>query len=404
MKLGARDFIVKNFGSNFSEVLGLSLSRVFAGVRLEAEKRRLEREMGVLRRAIQNSHDGLAVVLRDGSVRWSNRSLQGFLEHYGSDLANFLSLDPEKLAKGKELIASLHENLHGLPLGGLWNTEMVVKEDKAKAYDISLSVAGERGGEAGEECAVWVRDISEQKRRERFQREILSTTTHDLKGPLGAILTACELLTDMLVGQEKPTELVLRLQSSAHGILNLIEEFLSARRIKEGSFILRPEQIPAQDLLKEVREQYETIAKARRIDFSMHVSPDVEMICVDHLGFTRVLGNLLSNAFKFTPREGSVSVQLETRGEDVIVRVKDSGAGMEPAEALHIFERFSRLAEHGAVAGTGLGLFVVKCIVEAHGGNIQVTSQPGQGTVFTVTFPGHPPVNERGELISLEFA
>jgi signal transduction histidine kinase len=208
----------------------------------------------------------------------------------------------------------------------------------------------------------------------------------------------------MLEGQERASELVLRLQSSAHGILNLIEEFLSARRIKEGSFILRPEPVEVDSLFQEARDQYDTISKARRIQFSIEIDPAVKQLCVDHLGFTRVLGNLLSNEFKFTPKEGKVTVLVSWAEKETVVQVQDTGSGMEPAEALHIFERFSRLAEHGAVAGSGLGLFVVKCIVEAHGGHIEVTSQPGQGTTFTLTFPHEPPVNERGELISLEFA
>jgi len=124
---------------------------------------------------------------------------------------------------------------------------------------------------------------------------------------------------------------------------------------------------------------------------------------LDRLGFERTLGNLLSNALKFTPKGGRVGVELSSEEGRLHLRVRDSGSGIEPSEVNRLFERFARLAKHGDVAGTGLGLFVVKNVVAAHGGSIDVTSQPGAGTVFDVAFPSDPPVNERGELIALDF-
>ena len=99
-----------------------------------------------------------------------------------------------------------------------------------------------------------------------------------------------------------------------------------------------------------------------------------------------------------------MKIQLQNLVDEIQIRVQDSGCGMEPAEVRKIFERFTRLERHIETAGSGLGLFVVKSIVSAHGGRIDVTSQVGHGSVFEVTFPFKAPVNERGELISLDFA
>jgi signal transduction histidine kinase len=124
----------------------------------------------------------------------------------------------------------------------------------------------------------------------------------------------------------------------------------------------------------------------------------------DKIGVARVLGNLLSNAFKFTRKGGRVTVRLSFVHDELHLEVEDTGSGIEPSDVQKIFERFSRLDQHNEIAGTGLGLFVVKSIVNAHGGKIDVTSKPGEGTKFDIALPARPPVNERGELISLDFA
>jgi signal transduction histidine kinase len=117
-----------------------------------------------------------------------------------------------------------------------------------------------------------------------------------------------------------------------------------------------------------------------------------------------VLFNLVSNAIKFTPKGGRVEVGLARACGGIVLRVSDSGSGMEPSDAQRLFSRYTRLAQHAGVSGTGLGLFIVKCIVSAHGGAIDVTSALGHGTTFEVFLPDAPPIDERGEVLCLDFA
>jgi len=406
MKLGARDFIVKTFDRDFREVLNLSLVRLHGAIVLEAEKRRLQREMEVLRIAIENGDEGLAVVDPTGEVLYANSAFRAFCARCGGG-GGLVSLFSARVHKGAALAASVREKLQGLPHGGVWTTELTFLDDKEAAFDLSLSAVETRAPAADHtvrELVVWVRDRSELKRRERFQREILSTTTHDLKGPLGAILLSAELLRDTAGGVGKTSELALRIGSSAQGALHLIDEFLSARRIQEGSLILRPAPHRVSDLLTDAVADYTTIAAARRITLTIRDdTPAGANVVVDRMGFVRVIGNLVSNALKFTPANGEVAVAARASGGDVTVSVRDTGSGMEPAEVQRVFERFSRLEKHREVEGSGLGLFVVRSVVSAHGGEIEVTSTAGRGTTIEVTFPAAPPVNERGELISLDF-
>ena len=405
MKLGARDYIVKDFDANFREVIGLSLTRVHAALLLESERRKLLHDMQILRVAIESSNDGLAAVSSRYGVLYQNRSFASFVRLCGGSPDSIQTLFSAKVNRWESLRDSLLLNMRSLAPGAFWHTEVTLVENKDVAFDLSLSAAGAgNGNDAEGEYVLWVRDISEQKRREKFQREILSTTTHDLKGPLGAIIISSELLIDMLKGQDRSAELALRVGSSARSAVNLIDEFLSARRIQEGTFVLKPQLVDLGLTVTEVIGDYETIAVSRGISLEYQAPLGVLEWRVDRLGFSRVLGNLLGNALKFTPRGGTVRVELGCVADELHLRVKDSGCGMEPSEVQKIFERFSRLEKHSGTAGTGLGLFVVKSIINAHGGKIEVTSQLDAGTTFDVVLPQKPPVNERGELISLDFA
>jgi signal transduction histidine kinase/ActR/RegA family two-component response regulator len=405
MRIGARDFIVKTFDRDFKDILSISLERLHAAVQNDEARRKLEREMGVLRSAIENGDEGLAIVSTTGLILYANSAFRGFARRCGGDDVSLLSIFSELINKSPALRDGVREKLERLSGGAVWTTELTLREGSDQAFDLTVSMV-ESGGSVEapiREAVVWVRDRSELKRRERFQRELLSTTTHDLKGPLGAILLSSELLRDTLKDGGKTAELALRIGSSAQGAIHLIDEFLSARRIQEGSLILKPTPQPMGELLEAGLADYTTIAAARRIDLSVKdLTPAGTRVEVDRMGFLRVLGNLVTNALKFTPSGGRVGVEARLEDGDLAVQVTDTGSGMEPAEVQRVFERFSRLERHRDVEGSGLGLFVVKSIVSAHGGEISVTSKAGEGTTFVVNWPGKPPVNERGELISLD--
>lgn len=399
MKAGAKDFIVKDFGTEFSESIGLALSRVYASTKLMEERQKLLREMETLRITIENSSDGLAVVGVDGEIRYSNRSFKNFALKCGAVGENISDLFSEKVSKHKELTESIKSHLTTLEANAVWHREVLFCDDAA-AYDLSLAAVSDTatGG-----WVVWIRDITENKRREKFQREMLSTTTHDLKGPLGAISLSAEILEDLTEKGSKVNEIALRIGSSAQGMINLINEFLSTRRLQEGNFIMKPADTSLKEAIDNVSANYMTIAAAKGVTFNLCDCGD-ERVFLDRVGFERVLGNLLNNAFKFTPRGGSVTLSYgECDDGGIRVDVSDTGSGMEPSEVTQIFQRFTRLERHNSVAGSGLGLSVVKSIVTAHGGNIEVTSKLGQGTTMRVTFPKNPPVNEHGELIALDF-
>ena len=402
MRAGAKDFLVKNFDATFRDVLQVALSRLASAMFVEREKEQITKDRDLLREAIENSNDGLAVVQVDGSVRYANSGFETFLKGFGATNSQLFEINPTQIARGDEVLSKMRERFVNLEPGAVWTVEMVQEGEDGSAFDVSVSAVKDLGAERV--FLLWVRDIRERRRRERFQREILSTTTHDLKGPLGAIAVSCDVLLDTPPADNRVHSMLERISSSASSAIQLIEEFLSLRRMEEGAFVLRPTSIDVRPIISRVLENFQLSAKTRGVELVWEGGRERIEGCVDALGFERVLSNLISNGIKFTPKGGGVFVGIERNPTGVTLTVRDVGAGMEPSDAQRLFNRYGRLSTHAQVSGTGLGLFIVKCIVSAHGGAIDVTSALGKGTTFDVYFPDRPPLNERGEVLCLDFA
>jgi len=402
MRAGASDFLVKNFDSSFRDVLHLVLSRLRGLLDAERERANVTRDRDLLREAIENSNDGLAVAYRDGQLRYCNSGFTSFLSSFGVAGESLLDIPPDSVVRGDETLQKLREQIRDLEAGAIWTTELVHAQEHEVAFDISIFAS--RDGSSDRPLVLWVRDIRERKRRERFQREILSTTTHDLKGPLGAISVSCDVLLESPSGDERSHALLERISTAASGAIHLIEECLSLRRIEDGAFVMHPTVNEMAPVVERVVESFTLTAKTRGVELTVEWNEPGILGCIDPLGCERVISNLVSNAIKFSQKGGEVTLRIARRAGGVVITVTDRGSGMEPSEAQGLFHRYARLSSHAGVAGSGLGLFIVKCIVSAHGGSIDVTSAVGKGTIFDVFFPDHPPCNERGEILCLDFA
>jgi signal transduction histidine kinase len=198
--------------------------------------------------------------------------------------------------------------------------------------------------------------------------------------------------------------LIERIASSANSAIHLIEELLSAKRIEEGALFLKPYLHDIRPVVEQIVSTFALSARTKEIHLTFAASDAEVRACVDTLAFERVISNLLSNAIKFTQKGGTVSLVVCRVADGAMISVKDSGQGLEPLDAQRLFQRFSRLSQHATVAGSGLGLFIVKSIVSAHGGSIDVSSSVGKGSTFEVFFPDSPPLNDRGEVLCVDCA
>lgn len=221
--------------------------------------------------------------------------------------------------------------------------------------------------------------------QDKLRFDSLLTTVHDLKGPLCAILTATELLRDESL--ENREILVNKVALCAKSALSLIEDLLSARMINEGIIVIKPLLFSLDSVIQEVLSDFSLISQSRHISL-IYKPLDYQInIFADRILIKRMLSNLVSNGLKFTNSGGTVEVSSWMDENKILLKISDTGVGIDPAIKSSLFEKFERSDSSYSIDGVGLGLFIVKGIVDAHGGEIEVISQPGYGSSFTVSFP-----------------
>jgi PAS domain S-box-containing protein len=232
-------------------------------------------------------------------------------------------------------------------------------------------------------------DISQLKDLEREKANLMSMFAHDMKSPLiaiqGFVLRLLAHTTEM--DQEKREKYLEIIKREAGKLDHLINDFLEFSRLQTGKLSLNLGATSLDKELLELYEAYHPRASQSGIELKLENSGDLPLIEADGARLRRVLTNLLDNALKFTFGEGTVTILTEQTKDDVIVKVIDEGRGID-AEDLHtVFEPFHRGRYADETGGIGLGLAVVKAIVEAHGGRVLLESELGKGSVFTVVLP-----------------
>jgi len=231
----------------------------------------------------------------------------------------------------------------------------------------------------------------------QMREDLLRTTTHDLKNPLSVVTSYAELLTMLppIRDDERSQFYVEQILEGASRMQQLIAELLEIAQLETG-LSLRPSLFQLKPLLERQVNGYQAVAAARDIRLLLDVRDEMLFAEVDESKFQRVIENLLSNAVKYSREGGEVRVVLadaDPPGEMAVIRVSDNGLGIPQRDQKRVFEKFYRVksAEHRAQAGSGLGLAVARLIVEQHGGEIEVESDMGEGSTFTVRLPQYNP-------------
>ncbi len=232
-------------------------------------------------------------------------------------------------------------------------------------------------------------DISQLKDLEREKANLMSMFAHDMKSPLiaiqGFVLRLLAHATDM--AEEKREKYLEIIKSEAGKLDHLINDFLEFSRLQTGKLNLNLSTTSLDQELLELFDAYHPRALQSGIELKLEKSEALPLIEADAARLRRVLTNLLDNAFKFTVGEGKVTILTQQTKHDISIKVIDEGRGIH-AEDLHaVFEPFQRGRSAEDTGGIGLGLSVVKKIVEAHGGRVLVQSELGKGSVFTVILP-----------------
>lgn len=219
---------------------------------------------------------------------------------------------------------------------------------------------------------------------DRLKERMTAMLIHDLRSPLSGIQSALDLMEEE---QRLDKRLMASCRHSLTSLLGILEDILLVFRSQERSLVIDDELIHLPTWLERVHAAHLAPMTKRGVRFDLSAPPDLPALLGDRRKLERVLGNLLGNAMKFTPRDGWVRLEARAGHREIVLRVVDTGRGIPDAELPRIFDPYHQVAAGDGHHGAGLGLAIVKRIVEAHGGRVVVESQEGHGTTFSLHLP-----------------
>lgn len=262
-------------------------------------------------------------------------------------------------------------------------------------FEPEIRIAPNRPDELGDLGRSFHAMSAQLAELDRLKAEFVSIASHELKTPLSVIRGYVSLLQDGIYGEISDTQqrTLASISDQTDRLTRLVQQLLDVSRFEAGGGRLELRPIDLQSFLGELVTSFEVLAFQSRIDFSTEMAPGLpRTLTGDPDRLNEVLGNLLSNAFKFTPRGGRIRLRAWDEGREVMIEVADSGVGIPPDKLPMIFEKFFQVENEAQPrsVGSGLGLAIAREIVEAHGGTIGAESTVGQGTTFRVRLPKHP--------------
>ncbi|MBW2108518.1 MAG: response regulator [Deltaproteobacteria bacterium] len=234
-------------------------------------------------------------------------------------------------------------------------------------------------------------DVTKVTAMDKLRADFLSMVSHELKAPLSSLLMQISVVHDGLAGEltDKQRELLAKAKDKTKGMITLVNDLLDYRRIEEGKSIQRIESLDCSKILQRTIELMRPSARDKEVVINTQIASGLPPFSGDRGGMEAIFVNIISNAIKYTPKGGNIEISLNQAGRDIRFKVVDSGIGIPPGDLDRIFEKFYRIKTEQTrrISGSGLGLSIVKGIVDAHNGSIHVESKVGKGTTFIVSLP-----------------
>lgn len=343
------------------------------------ERKVAEAERERLAAIVESAHDAIIGRDLDGTITSWNRGAE---QMFGYSRAEMLGRSIAFLAP-PEAADEIGDFLDAIRRGDRvegYETVRMTRDGRAIHVALSTSPVRDAAGQIVGASTI-ARDISERIRLDELRRDFLAMVTHDLRTPLTAILGNAQLLERR---GEYRAAAVADIAAQADRMRRLIDDLADVVRVEAGRLMLRRAPV---DLVELARQEAASIQRHSGIHAVAIEAPNGPVVGewdADRLG--QVLANLLGNAVKYAPDGGEIAVRVARDGGFAAISVRDEGPGIDPEHLPRLFDRFYRAQSQGA-GGLGLGLYIARMIVEAHGGTIHAASEPGRGSTFTVRLP-----------------
>jgi PAS domain S-box-containing protein len=399
MKQGAYDFIAKPFEP---DQLRIVINRARERIRLtkETEKLALERQRNLadlgteksrIRTIVESLPNGVLVTNVQGQVALTNPAFQ-WLMGLEKDMATG---DPIEACIQDKGFCQMVEDISAGKTRSLPTTYEFTTIGEKYLMASGRPVLGDDGECLG--AVVNLVDITAMKVLDRLKSEFVAKVSHELRSPLSTIHEQLALVLKDMVEKDSSRDqyLLSWAKEKTQGMISLIGDLLDLSRIEAGNVCIECKQVKLNELLKGIVDFMETRARGKNQTLKM-VFPDetIPEISADPRALESVFGNLIANAINYTPDGGAIEVKIslapdKLKPEKIQIDVSDNGFGIEAKDIENIFKRFYRVKNDKTrfITGTGLGLPIVKGLLDELGGSIQVRSEPSRGTTFTVFLP-----------------
>jgi PAS domain S-box-containing protein len=371
--------------ASITESLRLRCENLALIQNLSEAKEQAEHREARFRSLIENASDLITIINADGAMSYNSPSLERLLgyrpdEMLGEKVGHLLH--PEDRQTTLALFARLLEEPSGAQL---FECRVRHKDGRWRSFE---SFGQNLLQDAAVKSVVLnSRDITERKEMERLKDDLVSTVSHELRTPLTSLRGFAELMLAREFPPAKQRHFLSIILGEATRLTSLINDFLDLQRMESGRQQYTFETIDLPALLHESATVFAPTDGAHRLQ--LEVAESFPPVRIDADRIRQVLANLLSNAIKFSPRGGTVTVAAFLDGEQAVVKVTDEGLGIPAEGVARLFQKFYRVdrEETRGIGGTGLGLSLVRQMVEAHGGRIWVESAVGVGSSFFFSLP-----------------
>jgi len=346
---------------------------------------------------LANIGEGLVIIDKYGKIITFNKAAEGMLgwtakEAIGRDLADVIQIDYQSSIKVSKEVVGNRSSLY------------FIRKDKTKfPADISTSSFVQDGNILG--TITLFRDVTTERNIDIMKNEFISLASHQLRTPLAAIKWYSKILLEGDTGKLLPEqkEAAESIYTSTERMIDLVNSLLNITRIESGRIMVEPKPTDVKQMIEDIIKEIKIRYMDKKQSITVNVQNEIPVINIDPRLIRQVFVNLLTNAAKYTREKGSITVVMSKNDSDVITEVRDNGFGIPEKEQKKVFDKFYRGENmvNQETNGTGLGLYLVKDIVEISKGKIWFKSQEGQGTTFWVSLPlaGSP---EQKGVLSLE--
>jgi NtrC-family two-component system sensor histidine kinase KinB len=331
----------------------------------------------------EDSLDPIIVTDLEGTITDANRRAAEFYGYSRSELVSMRITHLHRVRTDSLASGRYTPLLTGAAIS--YQTRITTRAGQEVPVEVHAKLI-DRGGA---KFIHWIQhDLSDRVALEELRNDLMSMIVHDLRSPLGNIMSALDILRSTLPGDDEMLNSLLSIVGRATARLSrLVNSLLDLRRLETGDVMLNRVPISPVDLLKEALEQVQPMAEAKHLEIRTVAPPAMPEVPLDVDMIRRVFINLLDNAVKYTPQSGAITITLKTARERLTVNVRDSGPGIPEGEQERIFNKFTRVQRDAAPQGLGLGLAFCKLAIEAHGGRIWAETTLDRGANFTFIVP-----------------